>query len=281
MEGISNEGVFEDGFRSDVLPGYLGDDHTGSKVMDDIKDVGTLVKAFADSRTKTGQLDTAMKTALVKPADDASEDDKSVFRGKLAEMNGVPKTAAEYTFFKADKLPEGMEHNQAMEDSFRALFHKHGVPAAAVTELSEVFSNMQVENFNALIAGDTKIREEKATAELATENAKIELLKKGDAQNNRVPWTGDAASVKPRLAFGALKAFNKGDPEFIKKLNDSKIYDTPADFAAWKKLGVSAADLERWSDIGEALGVSVSATHTGGDGSGGRVIDDIYAGKME
>lgn len=272
MEGISNEGVFEDSFRTNVLPGYLGDDHKGSKVMDDVPNVGTLIKRFADTKSA---FDKKLENVIQKPGESATEDEKSAYRTALAVASGAPVTAAEYEFFKSEKLPEGMERNQTMEDRFRTEFFKHKAPKELVKALSQVFEELQIEGFNAMMAEDVKKQEEITATTQKVQDDKIDQLKKGG-------WTGDAAKVKPRVAFHALKKFNTGDPEFIKKLDESKVYDNPEDFAAWKKLGVSAADLERWSVIGEAMGVSVSPTDkSGGGGTGARVIDEIYKDAMD
>lgn len=254
MIGITDEGVFEESFRTDVLPDYLGEDHKGSKVMDDVKDVKTLVKRFADTKSSH---DKKLENVIQKPADDASDEVKAAYRAELAAASGAPEAATEYEFYKSEKLPEGMERSQELEDKMRSILFEHKAPKALVLALSQAFEELQIGSFNAIVEADKQ-----AAATAADEKQKA-FDEKSTAL--KTDWPGDKLAANARISLAAINKF--GTEELIKKLKEADIYENAADLAKWREAGVPLATLRLFHKVGlETLDAKVLS---GGAGAGG------------
>lgn len=257
MDGITNEGVFEDGFR-EKLPGFLGEDHKDSKVMDDVPDVGTLVKRFADTKSA---YDRKLENVIQKPADDASDEVKATYRADLATASGAPAAASEYEFFKAEKLPEGMERSQEMEDKFRAVFHEHKAPKALVKALSQVFEETQIAAFSSVMEADRQAAATKADAEQKAFDEKCMATK--------TAWPGEALAKNARISLAAMEKF--GSDELLKKLKDARMYENAADLAKWREAGVELDTLTLFHKVGlSTLDADVLGGGRPGGAAGGK-----------
>lgn len=264
MDGITNEGGFEDSFRSDVLPGAIGEEHKGTQLFDDIPDVQTLCKRFADTKTA---YDKKLDNVIQKPPDDAPDEVKATYRSELATASGAPAAASEYEFFKSEKLPEGMERSQELEDRFRQVFFEHKTPKALVKALSQVFEESQVAAFTSVMETDqqaadeaAKVAAEKADAEQRTFDEGCTALK--------TEWPGEKLAGNARISLAAIEKF--GSDELITNLKKANMYENAADLAAWKTAGIPLATLRLFHKVGLAtLDASVLGGGKGGAGSGG------------
>lgn len=258
MDGITNEGVFEDSFRTDVLPGYLGDDHKGSKVMDDVKDVATLVKRFADTKSSH---DKKLENVIQKPADDASEEIKAAYRAELATASGAPAAASEYEFFKSEKLPDGMERSGELEDKFRTAFFEHKASKALVKALSQIFEEHQVGAFNSLVETDKQEAAKRADETQKTFDTACTAFK--------TDFPGEKLAAEARIGLETINKF--GSEELKKKLKDANIYENAADLTKWRDSGVPLETLRFMIKVGhETLDASVLGGDTPGGGGGGK-----------
>ena len=236
MDGITNDGVFEDSFRTDILPGAIGDEHKGTKLFDDVPDVQTLCKRFADTKASH---DKKLENIIQKPADDATEEVKTAYRTELATASGAPDTAAGYEFFKPEKLPEGMEYDTAVEDKYRAFFAEHKVPKVTAMALSKIFAETAISNFETLIETDRQAAATKADEEQKAFDEGCTSLK--------TAWPGDKLATNARISLAAINKF--GNEELIKNLKEAKMYENAADLAAWKKAGVSLDTLQLFHKV--------------------------------
>ncbi|KKK51471.1 hypothetical protein LCGC14_3114610, partial [marine sediment metagenome] len=192
--------------------------------------------AYADTKSAMGK---KQENVIQKPADDASDDVKAAYKAEIAKAGGAPDSAADYEFFKAEKLPDGMERSQELEDKFRAVFHEHKAPKALVTALSQVFEETQIGAFTALMEANSaeaaKVADEKQKR-IETSHTELKTL-----------WPGDDLGKNARISLKAINIF--GADDLKKNLADAKIYENATDLAAWEKAGVPAATLQLFHKV--------------------------------
>jgi hypothetical protein len=99
------------------------------------KDVPSLVKGYA-------HLSKRMGSAINLPGKDAKPEEVQALRQKLYEsgvFQSPPKTPEEYHLKQSDHLPEGVRWSEELSKEFAGVFHKHGIPKAAVEELLPLY----------------------------------------------------------------------------------------------------------------------------------------------
>lgn len=254
-EFLTDTGDFTDEFKT-ALPGMLGENHVDSKVMDDIPNISALVKSHADTKSA---LSKKLDNVIQKPGDSATDDEKAAYRTALAEASGAPKEASEYEFYKADKLPEGMERSTELEDKFRAVFHEHKAPKALVKALSQVFEEVQIAGFNGVMEAD-KVEKAKVADEKQKQFETESTVLKTD-------WPGDQLPTNARISLAAIQKY--GSDELIKKLKDAGMYENAADIAKWRDSGVPIETLRLFHKIGKET-LSAEALGKSGGGATGK-----------
>ena len=260
---IGEGGALTDGFVAAARTA-AGEGHEESKAFDDIPNLSALVKSYADTKSAYSK---KLESTFLRPADDASDVDKAAYRDKLSTELGAPGDAKDYEFFKAEKLPEGMERSQDLEDKFRAVLFEHKASKTLVKALSQVFEEVSIESFNGMI-----------------ENDKAETAKKTDAENQafedgctklRADNPGDKLPVFCRTALAAINKF--GDADLIAKLKEADMYTNATDLAKWREVGVPLNTLQLFGNIGAA---TIDAKVLGGGGGGGGTTITEKAQKM-
>lgn len=239
---IGTDGAFTPEF-TEALPGFLGEEHKDSKDFDDIKDIGTLVKRFADNRKMVGK---KLDNVIQRPADNATDDAKAEFRNVLLTELGAPEKVDGYSFDRPN-LPEGMEYSDETEKHFRELFHKLRVPADTAKQLAASFNEMQIAKFS-----------EQRNA------AKKESDEQGDKL--KIDWPGELFSKNARIAYKAIQKFM--DDDALKTFDEAQIFDHASDLDLWDKLGIGISQLRVWHSIGESTLDAKALTNEGGGGSG-------------
>ncbi len=233
---FGEDGNFTDEGRKALITG-AGEGHAETKAFDDIKNLAGLAKVCVDSKAAASR---KMENAIEIPADDADDATKSAYRDRLATAAGAPTEASGYEFHKPEKLPEGMEYNQAAEDAARAFFFEHKFSKAHVAALTK---------FNA----EGKIAEHTASATQATTDAaaaadeKQRVLTEG-YESLKTDWPGEKLAVNNRIALAAIDIF--GDDDLKAKLKEADMYANATDDAAWEKAGVPAATRRLFHKIG-------------------------------
>ena len=248
---FNEDGSFTDAGRQAMIS-YAGEEHKDTKLFDDVKDFGGLSKRFADTKSSH---DKKLENVIQKPAEDASDEVKAVYRDELAAASGAPATAVEYELFKSEKLPDGMERSQELEDKFRAVFFEHKVPKAAVLALSQVFEEFQISAFNSLTATD------KETAAKAADDKQKAFDEACTAFKTDFP--GDKLATEARIGLAAINKF--GSAELVASLKKANMYENAADLTKWRDSGVSLETLRFMIKVGyETLDASVLSGSAGG-----------------
>lgn len=253
MPFIDDQGVFTEDFRTQ-LPAMLGDEFKDSKAFDDVKDLPSLAKSFAATKSAFGK---KLEGMIQRPAADAPAEKLAEYRQQLARELGAPEKLEGYEFYKPEKMPDGVGINETVQKGMAALALKHGVPASFLKEASKLLIDSQV--------GD--IQTNRAAAE-TSQKQEFDDMVAHIKQANR----GDELTKNLRLACKAVQGF--ASPELKKTITDAKIFDTPTDFEAWQKAGVNVQSLPLWINIGKRMGTNPMPKNEAGSGSAGASAAD-------
>ena len=247
---IGTDGVFTEAF-TEALPGFLGEEHKDSKDFDDIKDIGTLVKRFADNRKMVGK---KLDNVIQRPAADATDDKKAEFRNVLLTELGAPETVEGYVFDKP-QLPDGMDYSDETEKTFKELFHKLRVPADVAKQLTTAYNEMQVARFTT--------ERDSAQVEFDKESGQLKL-----------DWPGELFSKNARIAYKALQEFMGEDA--LKAFDEAQIFDHASDLELWNKLGIGISQLRVWHNIGLK---TLDAKHLTNEGGSDKTLSQYEQNK--
>ena len=263
-EVFDDEGNFTETGRASLV-GHAGEGHADTKVFDDVKGLGGLCKAFADTKSALGR---KLENVIEIPADDAADDIRAAYRAKIATASGHPADAADYKFFKSETLPEGMTRSQDFEDKFRAIFHAGGASTALVETLTKEFEEMQIAAFNGF--------QEQDKIDAAAEADETQRVFDEGCAKLKTDWPGDKLAVNARISLAAIEMF--GDDELKGKLKEAGMYENASDLAAWNKAGVPLNTLRLFNRVGlKTLDAKILAGNVGGGGGGGSEEDKAKA----
>lgn len=269
MEGFVASEVFnDDGSFTDTgrgtLAGYAGDDHKGTKVFEDVKDLAGLCKFAADTKSAYNK---KMENVIQIPGEGSDETTMAAYRARLAEASGVPSEASGYEIFKPEKLPDGMEHNEELEAGYRKIFKETGCTKATALALSKFFTENQITGFNSVMEEDRKEAAEKADK---SQREFDEGCNKFRTEN-----PGEKLADYCRTSLKAINEF--GDAELKDKLKTAGMYENATDLAKWRDNGVPLPTLSLFKRIGDAM------KDTGGplgEGGGGDLTPKQKARKL-
>lgn len=123
---LNPDGTFAENWL-DRLPADL---EAGKPTLGKYKTFGDLAKAHVSLQTLLGQ----KANAITIPTDKSTPEEVAAFRKAI----GAPETAEAYNL-KPEKLPDGVEWDEELAKGFATIAHKHGVPAAAMQEITARF----------------------------------------------------------------------------------------------------------------------------------------------
>ncbi len=230
MDSISPDGVFAESFKGQAIA-IAGDDFKDSKVFDDVPDVSTLIKNYANTKASVGK---KLDGVLTLPTDKSTDDERAEFRTSALKAIGAPDKADDYEFPR----PEGLQYNEDNEKIFRDLFHENNVPVGMAKVIVEKNNEMQVAAVKAHLEGEQQQFDTDAKAYT-------------DAR------PGDSLIAGARTAHNAIMEFG-GDIKIDGKalteiLKEAKIYDNAGDLKKWNDAGVQPTQLALWQKIGEKM----------------------------
>lgn len=122
-EHIAKDGQFQEGWAEQLRT--AGFERLATKAMT-AKDEATLFKMLDDTIGFVGK----KQVGPVFPTPASTEEEVMSFR----KVAGIPDEPSGYAL-KPEKLPEGIQWDDADANAYAELFHKHHVPAAAAQEL--------------------------------------------------------------------------------------------------------------------------------------------------
>ncbi len=233
---FGEDGTFTDEGRKALISG-AGEGHAETKMFGDIKNLAGLAKVAADSNAAASR---KLDNVIEIPGDDADDATKSAYHARLATAAGAPTEAAGYEFHKPEKMPEGMEYDQAAEDLARVFFFENKFSKAQVVALTK---------FNA----DGKIAQFAAMAEQATTDAAADADEKQKALTEgydklKTDWPGEKLPENNRIALAAINIF--GDKDLKAKLKAADIYTNATNDTAWEEAGVPVKTRRLFHQVG-------------------------------
>jgi hypothetical protein len=101
------------------------------------------------------------KGGLTRPEEGAAEEVISEFNEKLRELNGAPKSAAEYDFAPPEDMPDYLKWEDKEAEGIKDVFHKHGINQEAANEIRDIY--VQMKSADEAASLDSFKAQEKAT----------------------------------------------------------------------------------------------------------------------
>jgi len=238
MPLIDDNGAFTEDFKT-ALPTFLGDKHKDSKSFDDIPDVATLAKRFADTKAMVGR---KLENVIQKPGEDATPEQIAAYRQSLGRELGAAESPDKYEFFHADPktLPDGWTYNAETEKAIAALAHKHNVPVSFLKEASEAMHKAQFADYQQAIANQ-QAAQDKAF------NDEVNFLRTNDK------WLGDATPKNLRTVLKTIENF--GSDELKAKVKEAGLYDKVSidNLKDWEKAGIPIQNIPFLLNVGMKL----------------------------
>lgn len=221
-----------------------GEGFEDSKVFDDIKDLPTLAKNYAATKSAFGK---KLENVIQKPGKDAKPGEIETYRAGLASELGLAAKPEEIEL-KRPELPEGFPYDEVMEGEFKTYCIENKIPKKYVELISDWYNNRQ--------SGVIKNHVEGQQKQFKDDVALIEK-----------DWQGDTLPANLRTVFKAVQEF--GSEDLKKQLNDAKLYDNPKQYDVWAKLLGGVNQLRVWQQIGSRI--QGSKPLPGGGGGGGEL----------
>ena len=213
-QGTQNVDGSDLGWRS-ALPDNL----KNHEFVKDYAKPGDAIQDFVNLKTEAA-------TMLKVPGDDATDEDRSAFYGKL----GRPETAEEYTIAKPENLPDGVEYDENVETVFKGVFHEIGLSDQNANALWGKYHEMVTQGH------EMEQKAEKEALDTAINSLKDE-------------WTGDKFKVNTEVAHRAFSGvFEDAEKQSEAKtfIEETKINGLP--------LGSHPMFLKVFQKIGSIIG---------------------------
>lgn len=253
MEHIGEDGAFAEGFAKTTIAelgeGYVETQESGRcKILDDVHDIKALAKIAIDSRRKSNELDEAAKTAIKRPGENATDEEKSAHKKLLRTELGATGKVEDYSFGKPLNLPEGLPWNEEGAKKWAQYFCDKGWPVEMAREMVAAVHAEAIETFNKL-----------QTTSKESFDAAVKVI-----TDKNQP---DAIKEMGRLAFKYLDTWGSDKAkEAIKGM-----FEMPENFEEWNKRGVPPAQVEHMAKVAKDM---QSGKNKGGDEKGGKLDAD-------
>ncbi len=258
MDHIGADGVFTEGFSKAITTelgeGYVETQDKGRcKILDDVTDVKALAKVAIDSRRQSVELSEQVKKGLSKPADTASDEDKSAYKKMIRTESGASEDVSAYVFAKPDNLPEGMPYSEEAAKKWAQVFCDLGVPVEAAQAIIAATYEQEVAKFKTAV---TDKQQKESDERKAYDKDVTDIREKHQPDDIKVMGRqvvkfigeegGDDVTVD-----GATK---KGLKTMV---TEKGMFNTPDDFGKWKEIGVSPSDFLFFARMGKIMSAGV------------------------
>ena len=235
MEHIGEDGVFAEGFAKTTIAelgeGYVETQERGRcKILDDVHDIKSLAKVAIDSRRKSNELDEAAKTAIKRPGENATDEEKAAHKKLLRTELGASTKVEDYAFGKPLNLPEGLPWNEEGAKKWAQYFCDEGWPVEMAREIVSAIHTEAIETFNKL----------QGTNKETFDTAVNVITDKSQP---------DAIKEMGRLAFKYLDTWGSDEAkEAIKGM-----FEMPENFEEWNKRGIPPAQVEHMAKVAKDM----------------------------
>ncbi len=122
--------------------GGSGDEGHFTDKYPSLKGNATLTRYKTEEESHTAHLE-ARKTIsspyrLPKSMDSLTNEQKTAFNGSIAELRGIPKTAADYVVNAPEDVPDAIKFKEEHQNAAKEICKKYNIPQAALQELSDL-----------------------------------------------------------------------------------------------------------------------------------------------
>ena len=247
MEHIGEDGAFTDGFAK-ATKAHLGDGYQDSKSLDDVHNIGALAKIAIDSRRANTKLTEAAATAIQRPGETASDEDKSTFKKLLRTELFAGAKVEDYNFGKPLNLPEGLPWNEDGAKKWAEYFCKNNIPVEIAREIVTAVHAETIETFNKL---------------QVTNKETFDTAVKVITDKNQP----DAIKEMGRLAFKYLDTWGSDEAKETVK----GMFEMPENFEEWNKRGIPPAQVAHMAKVAKDM---QSGKNKSRDEKGGKLDAD-------
>jgi hypothetical protein len=243
MEHIGEDGAFTDGFAKATIT-HLGEGYQDSKSLDDVHNIGALAKIAIDSRRANTKLTEAAATAIQRPGENATDEEKAAHKKLLRNELGASAKVEDYNFGKPLNLPEGLPWNEEGAKKWAEFFSKNSIPVEIAREIVTAVHTEAIETFNKLQVTNKESFD--ATVKVITDKNQPDAIKE-----------------MGRLAFKYLDTWGSDEAkEAIKGM-----FEMPENFEEWSKRGIPPAQVAHMAKVAKGM---QSGTTKAGDKTGAK-----------
>lgn len=242
-----------------------------TKFLDDITSITGLAKTGIDSRRANTALTEAAKTAINRPGENATDQEKADYRKTLNTECGATGNLADYKYGTPPDLPKGLQWNEQGAKELAEFCCERGVPVDVYEAMFKMTCDNSYAAHNAAVQGQETIFTA-AAKELTDKNqpdALIEMGRRAFAYINTPGWCSEAAIeavTRPlsdeKDAAGNLKLGPDGQPARKGSMND-----IPGDLAEWNRRGVPPSQVLHMAIVAAEMesGRTKTGSGTGGE----------------
>jgi len=242
MGFLDDNGGFTDDFRG-KLPEILGDEFKDFKDFDNIHDVQTLVKNYANTKSAYGK---KLDNVIQRPAKDAKPEDVSTFqKALLKELGAVDKEDDLKDLNFRDGIPDGVELDNRLVDSMKKFILEEKMPKPLAAKLTKMYNNIMMQSYTeqkATQEAETKAQEEAAKAQ---RQAKLESITQAMPGDKMTTGLRDVLKIVDFMADDDLKA----------KIKASNLYDNPT-LENFEKAGISLDNIIPFSKLSKSINIA-------------------------
>lgn len=227
-------------FTPEFNPGLLGDDYKDSKFLETTPDLVSLMKAGIDTKSALGK---KLESHIAPLGENPSEEEVATHRKSLmAGLGTVVENADGYELGKPEDWPEGIPFDEETTKHFADYLFSKGYPKEMVRELVSEYNGVVLKRFEEF-ARDEQEGWDKDVRELKSD------------------WKGATLIKKARTAAKAMLQF--ATDELVGEIKKADLVTTPDDFGKWQALGMTAAQIRVWNNIGEKMKSDKAITDEG------------------
>ena len=163
-DGDGGDGGDGGGNQPPEWHGQLPDDLKGNEGLTGFKTIGDLAGNHLEMNGKVSELEGRLGNAILKPGEDASDEDKAAYNKAINEAQGVPESIDGYKFERHEWPEEMGEYPEAVENGFKELCLENNIPPDKAQALYGWYFNNVAEAGNAMQTFSKEAQEKSAEA---------------------------------------------------------------------------------------------------------------------
>ncbi len=249
-------GILTEDFKTQ-LPTILGEEYKDFKGFDDIKDIQTLAKNYANTKSAYGK---KLENVIQKPAKDAKPEEVAAYRQSLlSELGGVKSVDDLKDINWRAGIKDGVAIDDNLVKGISEFAAKKGYPKSMIKELVEEFYNPVMMSAYEQQQAAIKAEEEKAKAE--SDRIRAERVKTitDTYAGEQLPETlRNVLKIVEFIADDGLKA----------KIKENRLFENPT-IDNFEKAGIPVENIMPFAKLASAINtaklIGTPNNNSGGD----------------